>query len=71
MGIPKKYFDLYTELHNEFEKIKDEETNIDYYEGWEDELFEHLKDSVRRIYQIIDNHTKDFTVKETSPYSHW
>ncbi len=69
MGVPTKYFNLYTKLHNEFEKIKDEEKKyIDYYEGWVDQLYEHLKDSVRRICQIIDDHTEDFTVKETSPY---
>ena len=68
MGIPTKYFNLYTKLHNEFEKIKDEENNINLIEGWEDQLYEHLKDSVRRICQIIDDHTEDFTVKETSPY---
>ena len=68
MGIPTKYFNLYTKLHNEFVKILDEEKNIDDYEGWEDQLYEHLKDSVRRICHIIDDHTEDFTVKETSPY---
>ena len=68
MGIPTKYFNLYTKLHNEFEKIKDEENNINLIEGWEDQLYEHLKDSVRRICQIIDDHTEDFTVKGTSPY---
>ena len=48
---------------------KDEEKKyINCYEGWEDQLYEHLKGSVRRICQIIDDHTKDFTLKETSPY---
>ena len=31
MGIPTKYFNLYTKLHNEFVKILDEEKNIDDY----------------------------------------
>ena len=45
-----------------FERFEEEDKRTDGYEG-----YENLKDSIREVMSIIDDHLVDVTFKETSP----
>ena len=62
MGVPINSVSLFGDLKEVFERFEEEDKRTDGYEG-----YENLKDSIREVMSIIDDHLVDVTFKETSP----